>query len=169
MITDLEKIKQQGKEREKENFDFRAWLKMQDLERIDKIVHRLNQLYFSKIDCMTCGNCCTVIRPIVTNKDINRIIRHLNVSEDEFKMEYTEIDDEGNTLFKNLPCKFLENKRCSIYPYRPFDCRSYPHLHKKDFTSRLFGIIDNYSVCPIVFSVYEDLKVQLGFIHCNRC
>ncbi len=163
MITDFEKIKRLGEEREKENFEFRAWLKMQEPKKTDSIVHRLNQLYSSKIDCTACGNCCTVIRPLVTNKDIKRIIRHLNLSENEFKNEYTELDGEGDRLFKNLPCKFLENKKCSIYPYRPFDCRSYPHLHKKNFISRLFGVIDNYSDCPIVFNVYEDLKLQLGF------
>jgi len=163
MITDLERIKQLGEEREKENFDFRSWLKMQDPKKIDKTVHRLNQNYSSKIDCTTCGNCCAVIRPLVTNKDIKRITRHLNVSEDVFKQEYTEMDDDGDRQFKNLPCKFLENKRCSIYTYRPFECRSYPYLHKKDFISRLFGVIDNYSICPIVFNVYEDLKLQLGF------
>jgi len=163
MITDLEIIKQLGEEREKENFEFRSWLKMQDTQKIDKIVHRLNQIYFSKINCMACGICCYVIRPLVTRKDIKRIIGHLNLSENEFKNEYTVLDDEGDRLLKNLPCKFLENKRCSIYPYRPFDCRSYPHLHKKDFTFRLFGVIDNYSVCPIVFNVYEDLKIKLGF------
>jgi len=163
MITDLEKIKQSGEEREKENFDFRSWLKMQDPKKIDKMVHRLNQIYSSKIDCTACGNCCIVIRPLVSNKDIKRITRYLNLSEDEFEKEYTEIDNEGDRLFKNLPCRFLLNKRCSIYPYRPFECRSYPHLHKKDFTYRLFGVIENYSVCPIVFNVYEDLKLQLGF------
>jgi len=163
MIKDLEEIKQLGKENEEENFRFRSWLKMQDSKKIDNIVHRLNHIYFSKIDCTACGNCCTVIKPLISKKDIKRITRHLNVSEDEFKKEYTEMDDEGDMLFKNLPCKFLENKRCSIYPYRPFECRSYPHLHKKDFISRLFGVIDNYSVCPIVFNVYEDLKLQFGF------
>jgi Fe-S-cluster containining protein len=163
MITDLDKIKQLGEEREKENFDFRSWLKMQDPKKTDKMVHRLNQFYITKIECTTCGNCCIVIRPLVSNKDINRITRHLNMSEDEFEKEYTEIDDEGDRLLTNLPFKFLENKICSIYPCRPFDCKSYPHLHKKDFTYRLFGVIDNYSVCPIVFNVYEDLKLQLGF------
>lgn len=41
------------------------------------------------------------------------------------------------------------------------NCISYPHLHKKDFTSRLIGVIENCSVCPIVFNVYERLKERI--------
>jgi Fe-S-cluster containining protein len=68
-------------------------------------------------------------------------------------------------ILKGKPCKFLRNKKCTIYSSRPFDCRSYPHLHKKDFTFRLFAVLNNYSVCPIVFNVYEELKVRMGINH----
>ncbi len=30
--------------------------------------------------------------------------------------------------------------------------------HKEEFASRLIGVINNYSICPIVFNVYEALK-----------
>ncbi len=53
MITDLEKIKQLGEINETENFKFRSYLKMQDPEKIDKIVHQLFQIYSSKTDCTT--------------------------------------------------------------------------------------------------------------------
>jgi len=45
-----------------------------------------------------------------------------------------------------------------VYPDRPNDCRSYPHLHKNDFVLRLWGVDDDSSVCPIVYNVYEKLK-----------
>ena len=44
---------------------------------------------------------------------------------------------------------------------RVADCRSYPHLHKKDMASRLLGVIENAAVCPIVFGVLERLKAEL--------
>jgi uncharacterized protein len=65
--------------------------------------------------------------------------------------------------FKNSPCPFLENKKCTVYNQRPTDCKSYPHLQKKNFTTRLLGVMDNYSICPIVFNVFEDLKQALKF------
>ena len=163
MITDLVKIKHLGEINEDENFRFRSWLKMQDPDKIDKIVHRLNQKYSSAIDCTACANCCSVLQPLIAKKDIKRIARSLNISADEFMKDYVEMNSDGDSIFRDLPCRFLENNKCKIYPYRPYDCRSYPHLHKKDFTYRLFGVLDNYAVCPIVFNTYEDLKTVTGF------
>ena len=34
---------------------------------------------------------------------------------------------------------------------------------KKNFTSRLMGVIGNCSVCPIVFNVYELLKGEIWY------
>ena len=163
MIKDLVKIQQLGNLNEDENFRFRNYLKMQDPDKIDKIVHGLFQKYSSAIDCTTCANCCCVLQTLIKKKDIKRIIRYLNISNEEFMREYIEINMERDRVLKDLPCRFLENKKCTIYPDRPYDCRSYPHLHKKGFTHRLLGVIDNYAVCPIVFNVYEDLKFIMRF------
>jgi len=163
MIKDLVKIQQLGNLNEDENFRFRSYLKMQDPDKIDKIVNGLYQKYFTAIDCTTCANCCIVLQTLITKKDIKRIIRSLNMSDEEFMREYIEINMEGDRILKDLPCRFLVNKKCAIYRDRPYECRSYPHIHKKGFTCRLFGVIDNYSVCPIVFNVYEDLKLILRF------
>jgi hypothetical protein len=86
-----------------------------------------------------------------------------NNSIQTFKRDYLVTDEEGDMHFKDLPCPFLIDKKCSVYDSRPDDCRSYPHLHKNEFLSRLFGVIDNYSICPIVFNVYEELKYKLHF------
>jgi Fe-S-cluster containining protein len=72
-------------------------------------------------------------------------------------------DPSGRFEFNKVPCPFLADNQCTNYAYRPENCRSYPHLHKKDFVSRLFGVIDNYEICPIVFHVVEQLKIELGF------
>ena len=85
------------------------------------------------------------------------------MSPEEIVEDYTETDDMGDRFFKHAPCKFLKDRKCTIYEDRPEDCSSYPHLHKDDFIFRLWGIIDNYSVCPIVFNVFEKLKDELNF------
>jgi Fe-S-cluster containining protein len=63
--------------------------------------------------------------------------------------------------FNSLPCPFLKNNLCTNYSNRPKDCESYSHLQIKDFISRLWRLIDNYEICPIVFYVYEELKMKL--------
>ncbi|HUI32503.1 MAG: YkgJ family cysteine cluster protein [Dysgonamonadaceae bacterium] len=159
---DLEKIEELGKLREDENFEFRAYLKGEDLDKIDKIVHRLNIEISNQVDCTTCGNCCMKLKPCITDQDIMKLSHRLNLSPQQIKVDYIEID-EGEQYFRNLPCSFLKEKKCTIYSDRPKNCSSYPHLHKKRFISRLWGVIENYSICPIVFNVFEKLKTELNY------
>ena len=58
----------------------------------------------------------------------------------------------------NPPCPMLDGKLCSIYDNRPEVRRSFPHLEKPLFTSRLMGVIDNVAICPIAFNAYEELS-----------
>jgi len=48
-----------------------------------------------------------------------------------------------------------------VYAARPDECRSYPHLHKKGFTRRLMAAVQNTTVCPISYYVFERLKMDL--------
>jgi hypothetical protein len=34
-------------------------------------------------------------------------------------------------------------------------------IHKKEVVFRLWGVVENCSICPIVFKVYEQLKDKL--------
>ena len=159
---DLEKIEELAKDREDKNFEFRAFLKGQDPDKIDEIVQRLNFEISNQIDCTTCGNCCMKLKPFITEQDIKSLSQRLNFSPQQVKDDYIEID-EGDQYFKNLPCSFLKVKKCTVYNDRPEDCKSFPHLHKKMFISRLWGVIENYSICPIVFNVFERLKTELNY------
>ena len=64
-------------------------------------------------------------------------------------------------MFARTPCPLLDGTRCSCYKDRPKDCRSYPHLHEKEMTTRLLGVLGNAEVCPIVYNVLENLKAEL--------
>ncbi len=165
MEIHLEKIKKIAKIKEDENWNFRSYLKMQDPNKIDRIVNSLNEKYSSLIDCTECGNCCTDLQPQIRKKDFPGLKKELKLSESEIKSKYLALDEDNDLRFKDLPCTFLENKKCTIYENRPHDCKSYPHLHKKEITTRLFNVVYNYSICPIVFNVYEDLKHRLNYNH----
>jgi uncharacterized protein len=161
METDLAKIKKLAEEREDENWEFRTFLKGYSGRRLDSMVHKLVQKYTDSIDCTVCGNCCKEIQPILKNDDISLLSKTLNISPAQFKKEYVQKDKDGDEMFTQLPCPFLSNNKCSLYDSRPADCRSFPHIHKKHFATRLVGVMQNYSVCPIVFNVYEGLKTKL--------
>lgn len=159
---DLEKIEELAKHREDKNIEFRAFLKGQDPDKIDETVQRLNFEISSQIDCTTCGNCCMKLKPFISEQDIKILSQRLNFSPQQVMDEYLEID-EGDQYFKNLPCSFLKDKKCTVYNSRPKACKSFPHLHKPMFISRLWGVIGNYSICPIVFNVFERLKTELNY------
>jgi len=163
--TDLNKIQELAKKKEKENWRFRTFLKgfcPLSSEEIDRVVHRVNREVSSLIDCTKCGNCCRKIRVVLNHSDIKRFAKGLNISVTQFKEQYlVESDEKGKFWFKTEPCPFLINNKCSQYPLRPASCRSYPHLHKKGFVFRLINVIENYAICPIVFNVYERLKSKL--------
>lgn len=161
METDLTKIKNQAKEKEDENWRFRAFLKNCDARALDSIVHKLFEQATKAIDCTSCGNCCREIRPVLKNRDINKLAKSLNIKPDRFIADYVKKDEDGNNVLKQIPCPFLSDNKCTHYAARPDDCASYPHLHKKEFVFRLIGVINNYAVCPIVFNVYEALKDKL--------
>jgi uncharacterized protein len=163
MILELTTIKQLGEKNLKANYRFRSFLKGRDTKRIDKTVHQLFDFYSLKIDCTACGNCCRILQPQILQSDLKALTLATNKTIVDFKKEYILTDEEGDMRFRSSPCPFLENNKCTMYDLRPNDCKSYPHIQKKDFSSRLLGVIDSYSICPIVFNVFEDLKKTFNF------
>lgn len=160
--TDPKRIEQLAQDREHENVTFRTWLKSADDDRIDRIVHKLNEEVSSQIDCCACANCCRSSYVEVREKDIRRLTEALGKTRAAVIREHLDFNvEEKSYWLKGLPCKFLTDSKCSIYEARPDDCRSFPHLHKKDFTYRLLGVLENCSVCPIVYNVYEQLKERV--------
>lgn len=162
--TNLEKIARLSVKNEKENFRFRTYLKMQDSEDVDRIVHLISKEVTEQIDCTACANCCIKLHTNLNDREINTLAKIENLSKEDFIAANLEMDDPLDGYFlKEMPCKYLKDKKCSIYEDRPGECRSYPNTDKDDFSSRTFGMINNYEICPIVFNVYERLKLEMGF------
>lgn len=159
--TSLERIRELAEERYDENWEFRLFLKLRDEDEVDARVHRILKEVLAQIDCTTCGNCCTVMRPCMNDTDVERLSGRLSMTPNQFRTQYVMKDEDGDIVLRGHPCPFLKDKRCAVYPDRPKDCRSYPHLHKDCFNARLIGVISNYAVCPIVFNVYNLLKGEM--------
>jgi Fe-S-cluster containining protein len=164
METDLKKIKQLGEKKERENWEFRSFLKFLDIEmeELDSIVHNIYQEVSSQIDCKKCANYCKEIKPVLDQNDVKRFSNGVDLPVKQFLNQYIiRGEDKTELFFNRIPCPFLKDTLCSNYDFRPKDCRSYPHLDKKEFVTRLWSVVDNYSICPIVFNVYEILKDKL--------
>ena len=157
-----EDLKEASKKVEKENWIFRSFLKEQDSEKLDGIVHKLHDELFKHMDCVSCCNCCRKVSPALNQEDIDRISKHLKISEEEFKSRYLEVDEGGDLLIKQKPCSFLCKEGCSIYDIRPDDCKRFPYTDKPEFWTRLINMVELCSVCPVVFEIFERLKDIYG-------
>jgi len=88
----------------------------------------------NKIFCNFCpGFCCYKTGSAslyIMASDINRIARHLNISDGEVRKRFM----DGRSTFKTRKdgsCIFLHNdrlcRRCSIHAARPKQCRDFPY------------------------------------------
>lgn len=86
--------------------------------------------------CLDCGQCCSGPQPgyiWANKKEIELIAEFLKTPVDEFRRKYTKNIMMRTTIIEqpgNKDCVFLQKvgdqKKCMIYPVRPFQCRSWP-------------------------------------------
>lgn len=128
------------------------------LAKMDSEVHQLHEEYSSKINCLSCANCCRSLGPAIYDRDIERIAKALRVKPSEVVREYLKVDEDGDYVFKSMPCPFLmSDNYCSIYESRPKACREYPHTDRKKFEQIYKLTVKNTSTCPIAYEVMSKL------------
>ncbi len=149
--------------REEENDGFRVFLSTQDGEALDEQVFLLNEIITPQIDCTQCGACCKMLMINVTPAEAEDVSAHLGITVSGFKENYIEESQQGQMIMSAIPCHFLDDKICTVYTNRFSECREFPHLHRKNFKDRLFGTLTHYAMCPIIYNVVEELKIETGF------
>lgn len=128
------------------------------LGKMDTIVQQLHDEISEKIDCLTCANCCRSLGPAIYDKDIERMAKALRIKPSEVVSSYLRIDEDGDYVFKSMPCPFLmDDNYCSIYESRPKACREYPHTDRKNFEQIYKLTVKNASTCPIAYEVLYKL------------
>ena len=158
-MIELEKLQHQAKQSEKENKRFAKKLVSKKPKDLDKVVLKLHDSVFSKIDCLDCAYCCKSLGPRITEKDIERISKFLKLSQDKFIKQYLIIDEDKDFVFNKMPCPFLmDDNYCFIYDVRPKACREYPHTDRKRFYQVMNLSVKNSFTCPAVYEVIEGLK-----------
>src|SRR5271169_2042973 len=154
---DLARIQQLSQEHDDENWEFRSWLKQYAPDDIDGLVEALSQKYFALIDCTQCANCCRSLQLELTGSELHAIAKTHGQSIEAFEEKSM---SEG---IVNPPCPMLNGNLCSIYEHRPDVCRSFPHLEKPRFTTRINGCIDQPPNCSNAVKAFEELKATVAW------
>lgn len=159
---DLEFYKNQAQKNAKENQKFLANLKKKPPKSIDYLAEETHDEVFEEIDCLTCANCCKTTGPMYTEKDIERIAKHLRMKARDFEAKFLRVDEDQDKVLQELPCSFLgADNLCSIYDVRPKACREYPHTDRKKVHQINSIMLKNTLICPAAFSWVEKMKVKL--------
>ncbi|MDH8701354.1 Fe-S-cluster containining protein [Dysgonomonadaceae bacterium PH5-43] len=128
------------------------------LEKMDDEVHSLHSEIMSRTDCLQCANCCKSLGPAITDKDIERLAKALRIKPSEIVEQYLRVDEDGDYVFKTMPCPFLmPDNYCSVYESRPKACREYPHTDRKKFSQIYNLTVKNASTCPVAYEVLSSL------------
>ena len=130
-----------------------------DTRKLDERVHAIHEEVFDTINCLDCANCCRTLGPRITDADVQRIASSLRVKPSVFVEKYLIVDEDGDYIFRSLPCPFLgSDNYCSIYDVRPKACREYPHTNRRRIYQVMNLMLKNSSICPAVFEILEQLK-----------
>jgi Fe-S-cluster oxidoreductase len=159
---DLQKYKNLALKKQKEHKKFLDSLKKKPPKNLDYITQESHDIVFNEINCLDCANCCKTTGPLYTEKDIERIAKHLRMKPSDFETKYLRIDEDNDKVLQNLPCFFLnEDNTCSIYDVRPKACREYPHTDRKKVYQINNLTIKNTIICPAAFTWLEILSKKL--------
>jgi len=166
VLTDLVQIKLLGEKKRPENERFRKHMK--SFDHSDRILRRIAEEIEDSIDCLQCANCCRVATAKVTERDVERLSKHLRLKPGRFLADFTvQSEEEGVVLKrdKKTGCVFLNGNECTVYDARPDSCQKFPHVVRGNgsIASRMWELIDRACYCPIVYNSLEAFKDEMEF------
>ena len=166
MKNSLEELPKLAEEAKKESFKYFANVKKRVPKNFDYVVQEIHDAEFKKTDCLDCGNCCRTTSPIFTEKDTERIAKHLKMKVAAFNDQYLERDEDDFMVLKTAPCSFFDasDNSCFIYDVRPKACAEYPHTNRKKFINISDLTVANTAVCPAAYAIVETLKKTLPMV-----
>jgi len=158
----LKNLPEKAKDKHKENKKFFAKLKKKPPKNLDVQMQDMHEEEFSRTECLNCANCCKTTGPLFTNKDIERISKHLKLKPQQFIEKYLRIDEDRDYVLQEVPCAFLDaDNYCLIYEVRPKACREFPHTDRKDFHKISNLTLKNTAICPAAYNIVEEMKRRM--------
>ena len=90
--------------------------------------------------CTGCGKCCCGGGDVYfSDEELEGVFQFLEIPEEEkrkFRMKFIRLKENGLHVHRSdEDCFFLKENRCTIYPVRPLQCRTFP-FWSSNFTSR---------------------------------
>jgi Fe-S-cluster containining protein len=126
----------------------------------EKQILALHHEAFAQIDCMKCARCCQSPGPRLLTSDVDRLAKNLKLKSPAFRHQYTKVDEDGDTVFRKLPCPFLGTDHyCFVYDVRPRACREYPHTDVQGTITRFPLHRKNAQICPAVAYIFRELDL----------
>lgn len=158
-MIDPNNIKQIASNKLTENSSFLNTYTKKQKRLLDELFHRAHHEVFEKTDCMKCANCCKTLGPRISDSDLKRIAKALKLKASEVSEQYLHMDEDGDLVFKSMPCPFLlPDNYCMIYESRPKACREYPHTDRPNMVQIRKLTIENSKTCPAVYEILEKIK-----------
>ena len=159
----LENYRKLAIQKQKEHRKVLDQIKEKPPKNLDYIAQDVHAGVFEKIDCLQCANCCKTTGPLFTEKDIERISKHLRMKSADFENKFLRVDEDNDKVLQNLPCWFLnDDNTCSIYEVRPKACREFPHTDRKKIYQINHLTIKNAVICPAVYEFIEKMNVLIS-------
>ena len=158
----LSAILEDSAKAKKENETLLKVLKNKKSQKVDELFHEAHQKVFACTDCLKCANCCKTTGPKFTDRDVDRISKHLSLKPSVFIQKYLRIDEDNDQVLQSVPCVFLApDNYCLIYDVRPKACREYPHTDRVNQYQLLKLHLKNTEICPAVLDVFKEVKSNL--------
>lgn len=160
---DLDSYKKQAQTKQEEHRKFLDGIKKKPPKNLDYLVQDIHGEVFEEVNCLECANCCKTTGPLYTEKDIDRIAKHLRMKPADFEQKFLRVDEDNDKVLQNLPCFFLnEDNTCSIYEVRPKACKEYPHTDRKKIYQINHLTIKNTLICPATYIFVEKIMKRIG-------
>jgi len=117
-------------------------------ELINKTIHDFS-------DCSICNLCCIDGSLYLDETDIKKISKYLKIDPKTLVKQYTTYNLKTGEIKINMPCSFLKNNNCIIYPVRPQVCRNYPVFVQKNDIVYVYGL-ETCAKATAFFEVYSE-------------
>lgn len=166
IIKDIALIKQIASGNESERWELGEKIRsIDDHEKLLEFTRDKLVLLKEEIPCIECGNCCRENIPLFSKADISRISAAADKEEEDMiEQHFIWHETYGVYVMNSVPCPFQKGNLCSVYEGRSDGCRAYPEFTAFEHLLSIGNIIKNYSVCPIIFNLYELIADELDGI-----
>ena len=115
----------------------------------------INKTIYDFSDCSICNLCCIDGVLHLDEPDIKRISKFLKISPKFLVEHYTKYNLKTGEIKINMPCSFLKNNKCIIYPVRPEVCRDYPVFVQNNDIIYVYGI-ETCAIATYFVQAYSD-------------